>query len=166
MSEPSLMDLIQLHERKWGERVYPGRPSLESLMSSKVIAMWFVGPRFILTTHESVTELSTLIGYVLVGSDPIGVTRTLHRVYIDKRPTTFNIELVTHFADNKTVARQMPTPETLFTSTDDYDIPTGAFDALNLKPGRKVTMLDGRNVDNLPGRDVAKVKIEHKTRLK
>ena len=69
-NERSFTEIVQVHERKWGEFQYPGRPSLDTLLKCPVVAVWRVDKRFILSTHLQITDLNELVLAIVLGNDP------------------------------------------------------------------------------------------------
>jgi hypothetical protein len=95
-SERPFTEIVQIHEQKWGEFQYPGRPSLNALLSSPVVAVWGIDKRFILSTHFQVTDLNELILAIVMGNDPY--KRRLLKIFENHKPIDF-----------KTVIQPVPT---------------------------------------------------------
>jgi len=94
MPKPTLTDLIQVHERKWGETQYPGRPTLDQLLNGSVIAMWVIGKRFVFTVHKDAQELNELLFNLVTGKVPNPEQRTLARLFISRVEQDYRIAIV------------------------------------------------------------------------
>jgi hypothetical protein len=94
MSEPRLIDIIQLHERKWGEQQYYGRPSLATLMVAPIVAVWKTDNRFMLSAHREADELNDIVTAIIVGKEPNPHNRKLIRIFANHRLVPFTLRIV------------------------------------------------------------------------
>lgn len=57
----TFFEMIQTHEREWGKDAYQDRPTLEQIMSAKVVAFWqrtnTKDKRLFITLHEDTKPL-------------------------------------------------------------------------------------------------------------
>lgn len=62
-SEITFMDLVQTHEREWGNATYKNRPDLSDILQSPVVVFWkSTDPKqenqpFTITLHNDLNEL-------------------------------------------------------------------------------------------------------------
>ena len=105
----NFVELVQLHERNWGMETYPHRPSLDSLLSSPIVAMWSEGnkaskgkratadtapERFMLTTHQSYLELDDIVtSIVMIGSPSFASTWRLYRLFLYQKVVKVQIRV-------------------------------------------------------------------------
>jgi hypothetical protein len=105
----NFVELVQLHERIWGMEKYPHRPSLESLLSSPIVAVWTAGnkasggkrataetapERFMLTTHQSYRELDDIAtSIVVVGSPSFASTWRLYKLFLYQKVVKVQIRV-------------------------------------------------------------------------
>src|SRR5260221_4560132 len=62
MNTPAtFIELVELHERKWGTQAYPGRPSLQALMTAPIVALWTFKKRFIFSVHAKAQDLNDIV---------------------------------------------------------------------------------------------------------
>ncbi len=106
MADPTLIDLIELHERKWGERRYAGRPALSDLMSLPIVAVWRSGKRFMLSAHRAADDLNAIIFAIVTGKDANPQDRRLAMVYFEKRLIPFTVKIVSLSEQQKVSAEQ------------------------------------------------------------
>ena len=143
---PSFMELVEIHERRWGTTQYPGRPALSDLMKAPVVAMWRVGKRFTFSAHYEQSSLDKLIADVLIG-DVID-RRKLIQIFVKQKPVEFRPTIVFEPAPeqkpnpNKERDPQETNPH-IGLPNESKIIRTPAGE--RLKPGRKAGWLPGRN---------------------
>src|SRR5437868_1801724 len=92
---PTFMELVQLHERKWGETQYPGRPSLDELLNGYIVVMWSIDKRFIFTIHQNAGEVNTLVFGLITGNVHDPLNRKLARIFVNREPIDFRIKIIT-----------------------------------------------------------------------
>jgi hypothetical protein len=74
----NFLGYVELHERMWGMETYPGRPTLEEILSAPVLALWyppdeeeaaktdfFKQERFTLTLHEDLQAIESYINRLI-----------------------------------------------------------------------------------------------------
>jgi hypothetical protein len=105
----NFVELIQLHERQWGMEKYPHRPSLDSLLNSPIVAVWTAGSkpsegkratanatpeRFMLTTHQSYSELDDIVAsIVMVGSPSFASNWRLYKLFLYQKVVKVRIRV-------------------------------------------------------------------------
>jgi len=149
MAKPTLTDLIQLHERKWGEYQYPDRPTLDQLLTGYVIAVWIVGKRFIFSVHNDAQELNDVITRVITGQSD---ERKLARVFVNRVEYEFRVGII---PPRRRLARVTPVSKATIALNRPPKISPGQPSPLPPEPGKRHGQhLPGRQVDLLPGRKV------------
>ncbi len=106
-NNPAFLEIVQLHERMWGDEQYAGRPSLAQLLNAHIVALWSgkgeltVDPRqsrvsripasgkdswFLLTCYSSPEELNNALADLLLlrKVTPFAM-RKLSKLYIDQK---------------------------------------------------------------------------------
>ena len=109
-SEPTFMQLVEFHERKWGTEQYLGRPTLQQLMNSQIVVMWRVGKRFIFNIYSDAQELNDLVLGLLTGQldDP----RKLAKIFVNQEPLDFRVKIISAPKQKLPEARlNLPQPE-------------------------------------------------------
>ena len=139
-SEPGFMDLVEVHERKWGDKQYPGRPSLKALLSAHIAAVWLIDKRFFFTIHETPEQLGELVHQVAIGK--IKDLRRLARVFVDQKPTEFRLGVTFVSLGAKQDTRPMSALQRQVSHPGSRVI-TAEF-AKGSLPGRKVNLKPGR----------------------
>lgn len=125
-TDRSFTELVELHERKWGEIQYPNRPTLQQLLKCPIIAMWRSNGKFMFSAHYSPDDLNDTILSVLTDlSKPLW---KLSQVFYHQNPIEFQIKVVSPNKKNKRNEQS------------------------NVKPGRNTPLLPGRDAKILPGR--------------
>ena len=87
-----LLELVQVHERAWGNDSYPGRPTLEDIINSPVVAFWIDssragGKKYIITLHNDLQPIEAYLRTLLVRL-PIGFpARRLAILFVNGRET-------------------------------------------------------------------------------
>lgn len=126
-TERSFTELVELHERKWGESQYPNRPTLQQLLKCPIIAMWRFDGKFMFSAHYSPDDLNdTILSALTDVSKPLW---KLYKVFYHQNPIEFQVKVVS--PNNK---RQKSN------------------DQSKVLPGRNVPFLPGRTANKLPGR--------------
>lgn len=154
-SDPTFTEVIELHERKWGTTEYPGRPSLDQLLSAYIVVMWKTGKRFFLTIHQDAQEVNDLALAVLTGQVADPWDRRLARIFVSGQPIDFRVRIVTAIPPQGKPVKDMLIPLTkqpevvpLARQPELVPLPrqpnSKHGEAL---PGRKAKMLPGRKAD-------------------
>lgn len=68
MADNEFLEIVQQHERMWGQQMYVGRPALAEILSSPVVALWRVfgkdskpDKRYVMTLHKDTGEIESII---------------------------------------------------------------------------------------------------------
>jgi len=67
-----LLQYVELHERTWGDDMYPDRPGLEDILSAEIVAFWRVSrrgklePNYRITLHDNLIEVERRISKAFV----------------------------------------------------------------------------------------------------
>lgn len=109
----SFMELVELHERKWGTKQYPGRPTLSQLMRCPFVALWSISGRFILTVHGTPHELNELVYQAITGQLQEMPDRKLVKVFYEQRPMDFRVRLVSHKPQDAPKPPDKPAPRSI-----------------------------------------------------
>ena len=138
------LDLVQLHERKWGEVQYPGRPALADLMSAPIVVMWTCKGRFMFTVHQSADQVNELVFNVATGENA-GTMRDwkLGMIYVDQRPLKFKIKIVSDAPEAKTASKN-PTKPIGEQSADDAQYKLKVAKVNPLRTPRWITAVESR----------------------
>ncbi len=81
--------LVQQHERAWGNETYPGRPTLETVLSAPVVAFWQLAasdkhanhPQ--ITLHRDLHEIEEYFAKLLFRQSLPAPQRRLYKLYVD-----------------------------------------------------------------------------------
>jgi hypothetical protein len=92
--ELSFMGLVEIHERRWGTRQYPGRPSLKEIMELPIVAVWACKANFTLTVYRTAEELHKVITGIVTGKIPNPDHRVLARIYYRQQRLDFALQVV------------------------------------------------------------------------
>lgn len=103
------MELVQHHERVWGQEQYPNRPSLHELISAPIVAMWAkvsildpkktaqnleTNQRPMLTAHQNWEEIDEMLtSIVLLGNTSPVANWKLSRVYLNQQAVKVRVQL-------------------------------------------------------------------------
>lgn len=90
MTESNFLDIIQEHERTWGNDNYANRPTLAELLNAPIVAFWGSAEkaetRRMATTHDDLAELDKFAGRLLLQlRNAVPANRYLHSVYINQK---------------------------------------------------------------------------------
>jgi len=130
MVEPSFLELVQLHERKWGDRAYPGRPSLSEIISAEFVIVWKVQYVYIFSVHRALPEINSLIERYLRN----GTNKRLLKVFYRHQEMQWLINLSLE-------TTQQTQPMTIIQPEEEKPRPVQSRPVL---PGRNAPMLPGR----------------------
>ncbi|MBX3066049.1 MAG: hypothetical protein KF726_23925 [Anaerolineae bacterium] len=99
MSTPNnslFMEVVQQHERDWGNEPYPHRPSLTELLAAPIVIMWVemsakarenAPSRFRLACYQSPEQIHEELYTALVLDKPTNVpNRKIARVFVKQQP--------------------------------------------------------------------------------
>jgi len=148
------MEIVQLHERKWGDTQYPGRPTLADLMKFPIVVMWRIDKRFILSAHQSPDEVHDLALKALTGK--LDDSRKLEQIFVNHQPIVFGIRIVSEqpeqpqakSADKPKAASKRIQPD------DIVFVPASVIpDGKPIKRG-DIVIREAKDGDILPGRNV------------
>lgn len=106
-NNPAFLEVVQLHERMWGDEQYAGRPSLAQLLNAHLVALWsgkgeiVSDPRqsrvarapaagrdayFLLTCYDTPEELNNaLTDLLLLRKVTPFAMRKLSKLFIDQK---------------------------------------------------------------------------------
>ncbi|MBZ0278291.1 MAG: hypothetical protein K8I60_19240 [Anaerolineae bacterium] len=83
---------VELHERAWGMDGYPGRPSLEDIMTAPVVAFWYNADpnrkretRYFATVHQDISELNRYVSRMVLHSTVKIPDRRLTRLFVQRQ---------------------------------------------------------------------------------
>jgi hypothetical protein len=167
MTEPTFTDYVELHERKWGEQQYLGRPNLKQLLNVPIVAMWKNGKRFKFSVHASTNSLLQAIQAVLFGAVNEEESRSLYKIFYHHQEQTLSINIS---LDSQTEAQST-------TAADQVSVEDSSPRILDVNPQRNTKPHDdphynprviegakygesapGRNEPHKPGRNVPLLK--------
>jgi len=85
MTNP-FIELVQNHERQWGQNNYSGRPSLQKLLESPVVVFWRTSKEtpLVVTVHESLDEVGKQLARQIILGDKYD--RALYKVFVNHKP--------------------------------------------------------------------------------
>jgi hypothetical protein len=80
------IEMVQNHERQWGQTDYTGRPSLQKLLESPVVVFWRTSKDtpLVVTVHESLDEVGKQLARQIILGDKYD--RALYKVFVDHKP--------------------------------------------------------------------------------
>lgn len=86
----SFIDMVQQHEREWGNERYPQRPALADLLSAKVVAWWRKEDdeketRLMASVHDNLDMLNKYATRMLLHSRHAPIQRRLAMVHIHQK---------------------------------------------------------------------------------
>ena len=92
-NKDSFMDWVQLHERAWGSKSYPGRPSLEAIMASPVVTFWRSvkegkNPPFTVRLYSDLKDVEKYLTRLLFRSSIEEPQERLARIYANQKRVT------------------------------------------------------------------------------
>lgn len=83
------MQNVQQHERAWGDKHYPARPDLQTILAAPVVAFWkSTNPREkreTITLHADVNAINSHLSFLILHSNTKQPDRRLARVFVNKR---------------------------------------------------------------------------------
>lgn len=86
----SFLDAIQAHEREWGTEKYSGRPSLEQMMMSYIVAFWQPTDdkekRLYASVHNDTKEIEATVLKTVMRLSIQKPSRVYVRAYRNKKP--------------------------------------------------------------------------------
>lgn len=83
------MQFIEEHQRAWGRETYKGRPTLEQMLSSPVVAFWQPTSDemfFTATVHKELKEIEQYLLALLIHSEVRLPVLRLKRVFVNQQP--------------------------------------------------------------------------------
>jgi hypothetical protein len=93
-TEPAFTEIVELHERTWGTKKYPGRPSLKQLLNSPIVAVWSIEKHFRLSVHEEASQVNSIIHGLITGKIIDPLNRKLVRIYVNQEPIDYQIKVI------------------------------------------------------------------------
>lgn len=97
------LDLIEIHERRWGTKQYPGRPTLKELMEYPIVAVWGQSGNFTLSAYQTAQEINQVITDLFTGKVGALDIRRLVKLFYKQQPFPFSLQIVK--------LKQAPIPE-------------------------------------------------------
>lgn len=87
------MDWVQLHERAWGSRIYPARPSLEQILSAPVVTFWQAAkeskdPPYTIKLYDELKDVEKYLTRLLVRTSVEPPNERLVRIYAHQKRMT------------------------------------------------------------------------------
>lgn len=86
------MELIEIHERRWGTKGYPGRPTLKELMESPIVAAWSHSGSFTLSAHENPESLNQIVTHLFTETSLDN--RRLVKIFYKHKAMPFTLQVV------------------------------------------------------------------------
>ncbi len=87
MSHDTFMGHVQLHERAWGTDNYKGRPSLDEILSARIVCFWRVrysDPGYQITLHESPSEIHKYASDLVLHNRTRPPERRIAKLFVEK----------------------------------------------------------------------------------
>ncbi len=80
------IEMVQNHERQWGQNDYAGRPSLQKLLESHVVVFWRTSADtpMIVTVYDSLEEVGKQLARQVILGDKFD--RALSKIFVDRKP--------------------------------------------------------------------------------
>ncbi len=77
------LDIVQKHERVWGEEQYHNRPDLATIISSEVVVFWLRGKekKPYITIHNSIEEIEHYMTKLLFRSSVSAPNERIVRIF-------------------------------------------------------------------------------------
>jgi hypothetical protein len=108
--ENNFIELVQEHERSWGQDSYPGRPGLAELLNAPVVAWWVPvsvkggksDDRHTASVYQDLDELNKYATRLLLHSRNDPPDRRLVAVYINQKKAVIrgvNIQIISRDTD-------------------------------------------------------------------
>lgn len=78
--------MVQDHERGWGQNEYAGRPTLQKVLEAQVVVFWRTtkDTPAIITLHKDLDEVGRQLARQIVVGDKF--ERSLSKIFVDKKP--------------------------------------------------------------------------------
>lgn len=100
------MEIVQLHERKWGDTQYPERPTLADIMKSQIVMVWRIDKRFIFSIHQSGDEANALVLRTITGQ--VDDNRKLEQIFVNQEPIKFGVRITSESNHEKPKEKTKP----------------------------------------------------------
>jgi len=85
----AFLGFVEMNERAWGQDSYPGRPTLQQILDTRIVVFWrstkHKDPAYRVTVHEKLTEVHDYAAQMLLHSKTRLPDRRLAKVYVDRR---------------------------------------------------------------------------------
>ena len=86
----SFTTCVELHERSWGMKQYPGRPKLDAILKSPVVVFWRATDgkeeRWTITLHEDLKDLERYFTRLLFRSNVELPKRKVVKMFHEHKP--------------------------------------------------------------------------------
>ncbi len=83
--ENNLIELVQMHERSWGEEIYPDRPDLAEILNAQVVVFWQSDDpkekRATITVHTDLADLERALSRMFLRLNATPIPRRIARVF-------------------------------------------------------------------------------------
>ncbi len=164
-AQATFIELVELHERKWGTQAYSGRPSLQALMTTPIVALWTFKKRFIFSVHAKAQDLNDIVDNLVRTGEYLPLTSEeafrhecrLSKIFVNRMLIEFKIRII---------AEAEPREQTLVTAetSDNVSLVKKAIPIIWNKNPEQLRYGDVAviNLPHLPGRQVALHRIEKK----
>lgn len=86
------LELIEIHERRWGSKGYPGRPTLKEIMESPIVAAWAESGTFMLSTYETADQINEAVTCLFTTAGP--GARKLVKIFYKHQPMPFSLQII------------------------------------------------------------------------
>lgn len=141
------MELVEIHERRWGTKGYPGRPTLKEIMECPIIAVWSHAGGFTLSAHESPEHINQVVTHLFTETSLDN--RRLVKIFYNREVMPFTLQVVRVKETPPEAARQDDPPPAPRRFTDIKEVGPARYGqsapARNqLLPGRKSRHFKGR----------------------
>lgn len=82
------MEYVQIHERAWGSKMYPGRPKLAEILNSPVVVFWRSNKKqdlWTITLHAELKQIETYFLKLLFRSSIQPINKSVLRIFKDQK---------------------------------------------------------------------------------
>ncbi len=95
MPSKTFLEYVQLHERTWGTKSYPGKPTLDQFLHSPVVVFWIPteesksvkeSPRYKATLHKSLSEVEGQLLKMVLRSQIEPPKERMAKIFQDGEP--------------------------------------------------------------------------------
>lgn len=87
---PYLLKIVEVHERCWGTEKYKDRPSLQAILASEIVAVWYPMKRtakkcFMITIHDDISEIEAYFTKVVMAYGKHPPERRLRSLFVHQQ---------------------------------------------------------------------------------